>query len=144
MNVLDEMRRTDRTVIEEAFRRQSVKDVDGFLELFTEDLDARVPWQVPGLTGSNAGRDELRKSLAVLDLFDPFAIEIISIDPLLDSDRWLVTAKSEAVVVPTGRPYRQEYVHLLRLRDGKIAQWVTYQNPLNQIYAFDIELPLTD
>jgi ketosteroid isomerase-like protein len=52
-------------------------------------------------------------------------------------DRALVfaTARSE-VVLRTGGQYRNEYCFMMRFRDGKLAEYREYFNPLPAIEAF--------
>lgn len=142
MSTIEERRRLDRTMIEAAFTRLFAKDIDGYVQHFTEDCTASVPWQLPAFPGTVSGRAALSQSLEpVLAAFDTYDNHIIRIEPLLDPAQWLAEVKCNAVVRHNRRPYRQHYLHLLTLRDGKITELTTYENMLQVAFAFELDVP---
>ncbi|MBF6333396.1 PhzA/PhzB family protein [Nocardia transvalensis] len=60
--------------------------------------------------------------------------------PLLEAGRWLVQVDGDCLVEHTGKPYRNHYVVLIRMRDGKIADYVSYHNPLIMMEAFGLPI----
>ncbi|WP_194833489.1 nuclear transport factor 2 family protein [Nocardia sp. XZ_19_369] len=143
MDMVDEDRARKAAMIEEFFRLSSAKDFEGFLALCTDDIHMSIPYQLPGFPDHADGKDEIRATRTAVDRYERYAMWASKIEPMLDPDRFLVESKGDMVVRATGRPYRNDYVNVFRFRDGKIAEWVSYHDPLRQMVAFGLtELPV--
>ena len=54
----------------------------------------------------------------------------VQIIPTTDDGLYVVTCAAESVVKATGKPLREEYANLFRLRDGLVVHRIEYHNPL--------------
>ncbi|MFI6212742.1 nuclear transport factor 2 family protein [Nocardia brasiliensis] len=143
---VDEDRDRMRAVIETFYDRTSAKDMTGVLDLCTDDLRMRIPFDPVVAVREVNGKEVLRGiSQQALEMYDSYRQIVTSIEPMLDPNVWLVTVKGDLVVRSTGLPYRNDYLTVFRFRDGKIAEWVTYHDPIRQLVAFGIdELPAAE
>ena len=96
----------------------------------SDDLVLRLPYAPPGvkaeLRGFDAARDELGHHWATKTSFDWVDVVIRETE---DPELFVTTARSE-VMLANGQPYRNDYVMLTRVRDGKVVEHTEYFNPL--------------
>ncbi|WP_114755485.1 nuclear transport factor 2 family protein [Nocardia pseudobrasiliensis] len=132
-----------RAVIETFYERTSAKDIDGVLELCTDDLRMRIPFDPVEEVREVVGKEIVRVAgKAALEAYGSYRQIVTRIEPMLDPNSWLVSVKGDLTVLSTGRDYRNDYLTILRFRDGRIAEWATYHDPIRQLIAFDaIEAP---
>ncbi|HEY1666973.1 MAG TPA: nuclear transport factor 2 family protein [Trebonia sp.] len=118
------------------FFRIIEKGLDGlagpghFFDLLAEDVTIDYV-TVPGYPRRVEGR------AAVAELYRPYGTAII-LDRCFDLDVHHDAAKgavvleyaSEGRVVGTGRPYSNRYISVLTLRDGEVARWRDYLDPV--------------
>lgn len=102
---------------------------DGMLDLFAEDVVFEFPYAPDGLPKRLEGRAALAAHLARIGPLLSFGT--------MELDN--VHAAGETVVIEfsctgqgaaTGVPYNQTYVSVVTLRDGRIAHYRDYWNPL--------------
>jgi ketosteroid isomerase-like protein len=119
------------------FFRIIEKGLDGlagpghFFDLLAEDVTIEYVITVPGYPRHIKGR------AAVAELYRPYGTAII-LDRCLDLDVHHDAAKgtvvleyaSEGRVAGTGRPYSNRYISVLTLRDGEVAHWRDYLDPV--------------
>jgi ketosteroid isomerase-like protein len=106
-------------------------DPGHFFDLLAEDVTIDYVVTVPGYPRHIEGR------AAVVELYRPYGITII-LDRCFDLAVHHDAAKgvvvleyaSEGHVVSTGHRYSNRYISVLTLRDGKIAHWRDYLDPL--------------
>ncbi|WP_433655090.1 nuclear transport factor 2 family protein [Nocardia sp. CA-128927] len=127
--------------INAAMAASSARDVDGVLELCTDDVEMRSMFQPPGFPNHATGKGAMRSMLSATSRYSKYAENVVSIEAMLDPDNWVVELEGDMVVQATGRPYRNNYLLRLHFREGKIATWVIYHNPLTQLIAFDMINP---
>ncbi|MFI5776336.1 nuclear transport factor 2 family protein [Nocardia sp. NPDC051570] len=132
-----------RAVIESFYERTSAKDLDSVLKLCTDDLRMRIPFDPFVSVREVVGKEAVRAvGKPALEWYDSYRQIVTGIEPMLDPDVWLVTVKGDLFVRSTGRAYRNDYLTVFRFRDGKIAEWTTYHDPIRQMVAFGAtELP---
>jgi hypothetical protein len=107
---------------------------DGFLELFAEDVIFEFPYAPDGFPDRLAGRDQLAVHLARLApllRFDRFELEATH----ACGDTFVLEFTCEGSGVETGVAYDQAYVSLVTLREGRIARYKDYWNPLVALAA---------
>ncbi|MFG1796461.1 nuclear transport factor 2 family protein [Nocardia sp. NPDC049149] len=139
---LAEDRARMRSIIESFYEYTSAKDMDSVLELCTDDVRMRIPFDPVVSVREVTGKENLRAASQAMEGYDSYRQIVTSIEPLLDPNSWLVTVKGDLFVRSTGLPYRNDYLTLFRFRDGKIAEWTTYHDPIRQLIAFGAtELP---
>ncbi|MDX8052677.1 nuclear transport factor 2 family protein [Lentzea sp. BCCO 10_0798] len=107
------------------------KDMIGFAGLWAEDGVMEFPFAPPGWPAGVEGRaaieDYLRDYPKMLDI-QGFPKQVVhqSADP----DVLIAEFDAEGVVVATGKPYRASYIAVITTRDGEIAHYRDYWNPL--------------
>ncbi len=100
--------------------------ITNLLELFANDID----WRTPPVEGSPLphlcfGREEVAKFFSqlekseALDLFKPT-------DFIAQGDRVVVLGESKGKVIPTGRNFELDWVHIFTLREGKITNFLEF------------------
>ncbi|WP_140849256.1 nuclear transport factor 2 family protein [Paracoccus sp. FO-3] len=102
---------------------------DDFLDLFAEDVIFEFPYAPPGMPGRLDGRDSLAahlERLGPLLEFDGF--ELRSSYPSGDTVIFEFTCAGRGA--ETGKAYNQSYISVVTLRDGRIARYRDYWNPL--------------
>lgn len=105
-----------------------------FLDLFTEDAVLDYPFAPAGTPEQLIGKANIAAHatrLAPLLEFGDFTLETVY--PLADTVIFEATCQGRGT--KTGLPYDQKYVCVLHLRDGRIARYQDYWNPLTLISA---------
>ena len=91
-----------------------------------------------GHPGRLSGRAEVVRHvtwfLGAVELFHFFDLKVYA---FADPEAAVAEVKAEALIKPTGRLYRQEYVVLLRAAGGKIAFLREYFDPVRASRALD-------
>lgn len=107
---------------------------DGNFEAFSGDVSPdfvlRLPFVPDGVPSEFKGRDVAQ---AVLRASAQGRSPLVFTDKVIrrteDPELALTTARAEAVM-GNGRPYRNEYIMLTRIRNGVVLEHVEYLNPL--------------
>lgn len=107
------------------------QEADGFVEMMAPDGVMEFPYAPPGGTTRVEGREALA---AYLDGFRG----VMAIDSLTEPTVHLTQNPNVAILefgcigrgLKTGQPYNQRYISVITLKDGKIARYVDYWNPL--------------
>ncbi|MGH7130969.1 MAG: nuclear transport factor 2 family protein [Phycisphaerales bacterium] len=68
----------------------------------------------------------------------------VRVQEMADPDLAVAEVRAEALVKSTGRVYRQEYLFILRSRNGKILKLREYFDPVKAATAMEIPLPGSD
>ncbi|WP_308102854.1 nuclear transport factor 2 family protein [Lentzea sp. CC55] len=107
------------------------KDMAGFAGLWAEDGVMEFPFAPPGwparLEGRAAIEDYLRDYPEMLDIRG-FPKQVVH--RTTDTGVLIAEFDAEGVVVATGKPYRASYIAVITTRDGEIAHYRDYWNPL--------------
>lgn len=107
--------------------------------LIAEDLVWELPY-APALGHPErlSGREEAVRHISwFLGAVDNFRFFDLRIYPLVDPEAAIAEVKAEALIKPTGRIYRQDYVLFLRVVGGKIAFLREYFDPVRAAKALD-------
>jgi ketosteroid isomerase-like protein len=75
------------------------------------------------------------------NLFADFRIAEMRVRPLEETDTYLLEYKTHGFAAATAKPYNQDNVAILKLKDHKIIHIREYWNPIHLIEAFGEELP---
>ncbi|MBL1112113.1 nuclear transport factor 2 family protein [Streptomyces sp. 110] len=106
-------------------------DMMGFADLWAVDGTMEFPFAPPGrprlLEGREAVRAYVRDYTDHIDL-RAVAHEVVHLTE--DPGVLIVEFSMDAVAVGTGRPLRPGYVAVITVRDGEIASYRDYWNPL--------------
>lgn len=96
----------------------------------SDDLVIRLPYAPPGvqeeMRGFAAARENLSHHWGTKKSFEWHDVAIRATD---EPGLYVTTARSE-VELNDGTPYRNSYVMLTRVRDGKVVEHSEYFNPL--------------
>lgn len=111
-----------------------LKPYESFGDLFTEDATFEFPFAPAGtpkqLTGRAAIIDHLAR-LGPLIAFGDFTLSAV----YRCADTTIFEASCQGEGVDTGLAYDQKYVAVITVRDGQIARYADYWNPLVLLHA---------
>jgi ketosteroid isomerase-like protein len=101
---------------------------DDILGHVTDDFAFELPYGPKGFGGpfDKTSFDVMQR--ATFALFSSFRLELTELHPGLDPDDLVAEYRSEATVKANGRDYRNRYVGIFRLRDGRIASWKEFHD----------------
>jgi uncharacterized protein len=110
---------------------------DEWLELWADDGVCEFPYAAAGRPNRLCGKDEILDYMRQY----PGRISIEGVDELvvhlgLDPHVAVVEMTIRATATPTGRPYNQRFVIVGETRDGTLARYREYWNPLIWAEAF--------
>jgi ketosteroid isomerase-like protein len=105
-------------------------DVEGCLELFAEDAVVRAPFVPDPIPKRMDGREAFAAAFRPVGaLFGTFRWTALDAHATDDPSLAFATGSSEITLVD-GRPYTQDYVFVLRERDGRISEYTEYMDPI--------------
>jgi hypothetical protein len=108
---------------------QLVPEGVSFFDMLTEDAVMEFPYAPPGLARCLHGKAAIRKHAEGLG--DMIQIERFSAPEVhRTASGFVLEFSCSGIGTQTGRPYNQEYVSVITLREGRIARYRDYWNPL--------------
>jgi uncharacterized protein len=126
-----------RDVVEQVLEAGRVGDVEAFVDLMAPDGYIEWPYRPPGVPGRLSGRAEIRRHLAATAggfiRFDEYRNVVVH--ETTDAEVIIVEYDAAGRVVPTGAPFQQTVIAVLRVRDGRVVSYRDYINPLPLIEA---------
>ncbi len=106
-------------------------DMMGFADLWAVDGTAEFPFAPPGRPRLLEGREAVREYVRdYADHIDLRAIPHEVVHRTEDPDVMIVEFTMDAVAVQSGRPLRNTYIVVITVRNGEIASYRDYWNPL--------------
>lgn len=106
-------------------------EIDLWVELMHEDIVFEFPYAPPGLppqiTGKSAMRAHITTLLTQLQLFEFLDVRM---HPTLSPDTLIAEFACRGQAIGTGKPYNQRYISVVQMKQGKIAHYRDYWNPL--------------
>lgn len=104
---------------------------DSFVDMVADDVVMEFPYAPPGMVTrleSKAAIAGHLRNLGGMLAFDRMTEPVVhrSTDP----DLFVLEFTGHGKGVETGEPYDQQYISVIRLRDGKIVHYRDYWNPL--------------
>jgi ketosteroid isomerase-like protein len=122
-------------VWDEALRFVRERDLDGYAGMFAPDGVVELPFPLPGMPRRIEGRDEIRPVLAPvwraqreggrrIEKYEP-----VVLDETHDPEIIVIEFDLHGVEA-SGTPYRLSYVHVVTVRDGRIAVLRDYVDPV--------------
>jgi ketosteroid isomerase-like protein len=103
---------------------------DAFIGEVSPEFVLRLPFVPPGVPTEFPGREVARSALAASAKGrTKLAFHDVQILRTEDPELVVTTCRGEATM-NSGRPYRNTYVMLTRIRDGVVLEHVEYLNPL--------------
>lgn len=86
-----------------------------------------IPNMPDRIEGAHALRQLFETGMAD---FDPYSYEVLQIHEMLDPDALIAEYTSHSFYHPRKVTYENRYLSIMRFRDGKLAFWSEYVNPL--------------
>lgn len=122
--------------VSEHLRLTGLGRVDEWVKLFASDAVLEFPFAPAGVPRKVAGREALITHMRHFpEMFDVEFIDLVfheTIDPSLV----IAEFRSTGTAVPTGKPYEQTCISVVRTDDdGHITHYLDYWNPLVAIEA---------
>jgi uncharacterized protein len=120
-----------REVVERYFEIMNELDIDALGDLFAEDIVFRLPFAPAPVPRRTEGKDAVLEVYAGFpSLVSPLGFHDIRIDALAQDGGFLAEYRSDCTMLPTGAPYRNAYVGRFTVRDGKIAEFAEFFDPV--------------
>lgn len=105
-------------------------DVEGCLELFADDVVVHAPFVPEPIPRRMDGREAFAAAFRPVGaLFADFRWTALDAHATDDPSLAFATGSSQVTLVD-GRPYTQDYVFVLRERDGQISEYTEYMDPI--------------
>ncbi len=132
-----EIRQTNEQTLRDFLRLLAEKNLESWIELWTEDAVQEMPFSPSGFPLQLEGREAIRKHYSNLPAtMGRMAFPDLVIYPMLDPNWLLAEYRGEIEVLTTGRPYNNHYCGLFHFREGRIALFREYYNPTVLTEAF--------
>jgi uncharacterized protein len=111
------------------------QDVQGMADVLAENIAFEMPFALPGLPDRVEGKATVVEFLEQFlgkerSMFTGWDLHNIRIYPGGDPDLFFAELDGQGVVVKSGYQYRQKYIILFRVSDGRISHWREYLNPI--------------
>ena len=122
----------NRRIVEQVLRAGLDGDVETFVASMAPDGFLEWPYRPPGVPARGRGRAAIREHLTAT------AAAFIRIEEhrdmvvheTADPEVIIVEYDAHGTVVPTGAPFEQTVIAVLRVRDGLVLSYRDYINPL--------------
>jgi ketosteroid isomerase-like protein len=114
-------------------------DIEGWVAMWAEDGRMEFPFAPPGGVTERRDKAEIREHMrAFPQMFRLDRVADLRIHHTLDADVVVVEFGVEGQALATGKPYNQRYIAVITLKDGLIASYRDYWNPLVVLEALDL------
>lgn len=125
-------------MLRQAFGPAMSVDAEGLLSMCTEDIVFEFPFApdaaISRLEGKEALADYLPRVAALIEIEK---MELLATYNDVSSDTFVIEFKCFGTSRLNGARYDQDYVSIVHLRDGLIAHYKDYWNPLVVLQAAD-------
>jgi ketosteroid isomerase-like protein len=130
----DERRRIALEVHERHLALMLDKDMPGWVDLWADDGVFEFPFAPPGFPTRLEGKEAIREYIKDYPKhIDLAAFRDVRVHPSIDPEVLVVEMLAEGRIVATGKPYEMSYIAVITVRDGKIARYRDYWNPLTAL-----------
>ncbi|MFC8592981.1 nuclear transport factor 2 family protein [Streptomyces atroolivaceus] len=122
--------------VAEHLRLTAAGHTEEWLKLFTPDAVLEFPYAPDGMPKQVTGRDALRAHMSGFpETFDVEFVDLVFHDTV-DSSLVIAEFRSTGTALPTGKPYEQTCISVVRTNDDAlITHYLDYWNPLVAIEA---------
>jgi ketosteroid isomerase-like protein len=129
--------RTNVETVQETYKAVGRGDIPALLDLLTEDVEwtFRGPSVIP-FAGTRRGREGVAEFFSLVggnlefERFEPREF-------VAQGDTVVVLGFERSRIKPTGRTFEQEWAHVYKLRDGKVAEFLALEDTAAHAGAFD-------
>jgi len=129
---------TPADIFQQSLRAMQSGDVESYLALCTDDVVFEFPFAPPGRPARVEGREALGRYLAataILSRIEALALSNLEFHQTVNPDVAIAEMTIAGKVKGTGEPYARSYVGVLTVREGRIARYRDYWNPLESLSA---------
>jgi uncharacterized protein len=129
--------RTNVEVVQETYEAVGRGDIPALLDLLTDDVEwtFQGPSVIP-FAGTRRGREGVAEFFSLVGE----TLEFERFEPrefVAQGDKVVVLGFERSAVKPTGRSFEQEWAHVYKLRDGKVAEFLALEDTAAHAVAFD-------
>ncbi len=129
--------RTNVDVVQETYEAVGRGDIPALLDLLTDDVEWTLqgPSVIP-FAGTRRGREGVAEFFSLVggnlefERFEPREF-------VAQGDTVVVLGYERSLIKPTGRTFEQEWAHVYKLRDGKVAEFLALEDTAAHAVAFD-------
>jgi ketosteroid isomerase-like protein len=129
--------RTNVEVVQETYEAVGRGDISALLDLLADDVEwaFQGPSVIP-FTGTRRGREGVAEFFSLVggnlefERFEPREF-------VAQGDTVVVLGFERSIVKPTGRTFEQEWAHVYKLRDGKVAEFLALEDTAAHAVALD-------
>jgi uncharacterized protein len=113
-------------VVQSGYEKFAKGDIEGLLGLFDDD----IRWTVPEIEnasfgGSRQGHEAVGEFFRQLSE-DEEITEFVPKEFIAQDDRVVVLGRSTSTVKSTGNTYSTDWVHVFRLKNGKVGEFLEF------------------
>jgi ketosteroid isomerase-like protein len=124
-----------KEIVRRFLEAEAKQDVQGMADVLAENIVFEMPFALAGLPDRVEGKGGVVKFLEQFlgkerGMFTSWEVCNIRIYPGGDSDLFFAELDGQGVVAQSGYQYRQKYIILFRVSDGRISHWREYLNPI--------------
>lgn len=125
-----------KEIVSRFLEAEAKQDVQGMADVLAEDIVFEMPFlNLPGLPNRVEGKGTVVEFLEQFlgkehGMFTGWDLHNIRIYPGGEPDLVFAELDGQGVVVKSGYQYRQKYIILFRVSDGRISHWREYNNPI--------------
>ncbi len=127
---------TNAEVVQETYEAVGRGDIPALLDLLTDDVEwtFQGPPVIP-FAGTRRGREGVAQFFSLItetlefEWFEPREF-------VAQGDTVVALGFERALIKPTGRTFEQEWAHLYKLRDGKVAKFLAFEDTAAHAAAF--------
>lgn len=126
----DERARLTRAVVERFMAAMSTLDTEAMLAETADDIVVRLPAAPPGLPREAVGKAAFREFLSGVGLlWTSWSMPHRAVHPLADDPGRAVVEYTSDSTNSDGSPYRNTYLSMARVRDGRLAEFTEFFDP---------------
>ena len=124
-----------KEIVSQFLKALAKQDVQRMADVLAENIVFEMPFALPGLPDRVEGKSTVVGFLEQFlgkdhGMFTGWDLHNIRIYPGGDADLFVTEYDGQGVVAQNGHQYRQKYITLFHISDGRISQWREYLNPL--------------
>jgi ketosteroid isomerase-like protein len=124
-----------KEIVSKFLEAEAKQDVQGMADVLAENIVFEMPFALPGLPDRVEGKGTVVEFLERFlgkerGFFTSWDLHNIRIYPGGDPHLFFAELAGQGVVAQSGHQYRQKYIILFRVSDGRISHWREYLNPI--------------
>jgi hypothetical protein len=129
--------KTNAEVVQETYEAVGRGDIPALLDLLTDDVEwtFQGPSVIP-FAGTRRGREGVAEFFSLVG----GNLEFEQFEPrefVAQGDTVVVLGFERSLTKPTGRTFEQEWAHVYKLREGKVAEFLALEDTAAHAIAFD-------